>query len=711
MTSERTTSGDQPHTRREAGANRKVRPPTAPRPAWWSSGSAVLVVAVILGLSCDARQRDESEQTGATVTQALSVPTQGGSNARNNAYVENAFTIDSVSSAKFRQLASLRVNGKVYAQPLSVGVSRNSNTTYVIVATTENDLYAFDAHDYTEKWHTSFGLPADFVTPHTRTIPNGIVYYGYNAPFVDPDRTGGFCKSNVGRVGILSTPVAENGFVYAVAESEFSVDQVVFTINKVEIGTGRQVASQPIDSRSVGGQSSFFEPNLQLQRPGLLLSNGVIYVAFSGHCDVGDYRGWVVAYDATTLRPLATYCDTCALSPAREEDLRGGIWQSGAGLAADANGNVIFMSGNGGPSPRIISTSDPYPFGRAFGNSFVSLDPSAVRAASLAVHTWFTPFDNLLLNKADLDLGSAGPVYIESEHLVYGGGKSGKVYLLNSDDFGHYADGDRQIPDVIQATCPVLLYPQPHDCSAPKLLDLGANDTMSGAPWPHIHGTPPYWEQEKRIFVWGQGDYPRSHTLNVDVRPRKFLRVLDAGGARQMRTDGAPASLYNDDFVSHPASTGGLLSLSTNSLGEGILWATWRDVNPPTEDSRGKFAAFDGRTLRPLFAPVAISSQAKMTAPTIANGRVYVPTFNNEVLVFGLAADDDGDGIPEYADNCLRSSILTRATRISRRSSWPRRAAYAPAVCPRPPRPCSSIAIASTTTSLVTRAIATRRRC
>ena len=52
---------------------------------------------------------------------------------------------------------------------------------------------------------------------------------------------------------------------------------------------------------SAGGQITFTN-NLQIQRPGLLLSGGTVYVAFASYGDAGPYHGWVFGFDALTLQ-------------------------------------------------------------------------------------------------------------------------------------------------------------------------------------------------------------------------------------------------------------------------------------------------------------------------------------------------------------------------------------------------------------------------
>jgi hypothetical protein len=78
----------------------------------------------------------------------------------------------------------------------------------------------------------------------------------------------------------------------------------------------------------------------QNQRGGLLLLNGVVYIAWSSHCDWGPYHGWLIGYDKTTLQQKYVYNST-------PDGYNGGIWMSGGGPSADSDGNIYLAVGNG----------------------------------------------------------------------------------------------------------------------------------------------------------------------------------------------------------------------------------------------------------------------------------------------------------------------------------------------------------------------------
>ena len=83
---------------------------------------------------------------------------------------------------------------------------------------------------------------------------------------------------------------------------------------------------------NIGGQLTFV-PLIHNQRAGLLLQNGIVYVAWGSFSDNGDYHGWIMGYDAATLKQMAAM----AIDP---DDSSGGIWQAGGAPAVDSAGNI-----------------------------------------------------------------------------------------------------------------------------------------------------------------------------------------------------------------------------------------------------------------------------------------------------------------------------------------------------------------------------------
>src|SRR5262249_13126397 len=114
-------------------------------------------------------------------------------------------------------------------------------------------------------------------------------------------------------------------------------------LHALNLANGQELVNSPViitgatTGTGDGGTVVTFDPRHNNQRPALTLANGVIYIAWSSHCDWNPYHGWVMSYDATTLLQLGVYCDTA-------NGNRGGIWMSGQGPAADPAGNIYLST-------------------------------------------------------------------------------------------------------------------------------------------------------------------------------------------------------------------------------------------------------------------------------------------------------------------------------------------------------------------------------
>jgi len=339
--------------------------------------------------------------------------------------LEKLLTPGNVATAAFGKLASIPVDGYVYAQPLYVanvpvaGRLRN----LVIVATEHNSVYAFDADGQSSValWQTNFSDPADGKT----TVPAGDTQ----------------CADIVPEIGITSTPVVDpiTGTLYVVAMTKEN-GAYAHRIHALDITTGNPrpgagtliqaaVAGSAVPNDGAG--RLVFSSLRENQRAALLLSNGAVYVSFGSFCDLGNHHGWLLAYDANTLNLLGAFSAT----PSGTE---GGIWQSGGGAAADAAGNVYVVTGDG--------SFDAPSGGSNYGNTFVKFS-----GATLAVSDYFTPFNQSTLEAVNADLGSGGALLLPDQstgpvHLMVGAGKQGIAYLLNRDRMGGFQVGrDSQI--------------------------------------------------------------------------------------------------------------------------------------------------------------------------------------------------------------------------------------------------------------------------
>ena len=352
----------------------------------------------------------------------VAVTTYHNDNSRNGINSnETLLTRANVNKNSFGKLFSRVVDGQVYAQPLyvpNVTIPDKGVHNVVYVVTMHNSVYAFDA-DYPNQsaplWQVSLGT----ATP--------LSVCGCKAFDI------------LGEIGILSTPVIDYvpadvsaSTLYVVAETAEGSNPVlpVFRLHALDITTGLDKVSSVVIQGSSNGIA--FDPKQQWQRPGLLLMNGEVYVAFGSHQDVKPYHGWLVRYNST-LQQLGILCLSCGNG---NYGYDGGIWHGGVAPAADAAGNIYVETGNGGFEP---------PNGN-YGDSVVKIQGSAVvgqaQPFSPAVQDHFTPSTQAADDSKDWDLGSSGPVLIPGTTLGLAGGKDGKMYVFNTNNLGGFHTTD-----------------------------------------------------------------------------------------------------------------------------------------------------------------------------------------------------------------------------------------------------------------------------
>ena len=504
---------------------------------------------------------------------------------------ETSLNTSNVKASQFGKLFKRSVDGQIYAQPLyvsNVSIPNQGSHNVVYIATMHNSVCAFDADNpdaSTPLWQRNLGP---------------------SVPEQDVGVDSGDIKIEI---GITSTPVIDvsnvsSQTIYCVAKTKEN-GAYFQRLHALDITTGQPKSGSPVvitasasgtGDASVNGKISF-NPLRHLNRPALLLLNGVIYLAFGSHGDLDPYHAWVLSYNATTLQQMAVYNGTANGS-------RGGIWQGGQGLAADTDGFIYVMIGNG--------TFDGNTGGPDLGMSFIKLN-----TPGLAVADWFTPYNFDSLNSGDMDLGGSGPLVIPETNLVLGGGKEGFFHLLNRSSMGHFnAGSNNQIVQNFKATAG------------------------------HIHGSPIYWNGPNgaMIYVWSEQD--------------KLKQFRLANG--ELQTTPFATSTMKVPY----GMPGAMLSLSANgsAAGSGIIWASHpynADANPATV--AGIFRAFDASDVsvelwnsKQNAARDDVGNFAKFCPPTVANGKVYLATFSNQLVVYGRldvnvvpggSADDfNGDG-------------------------------------------------------------------
>jgi uncharacterized protein (TIGR03437 family) len=497
--------------------------------------------------------------TGALLLGALSLAAQTGvttyhnDNARTGQYLnETLLAPASLNAGLFGKRSFLAVDGAVYAQPLylsSVKIAGNGFHNVLFVATSHDSLNAFDADTSSSQplWQISFLDAADSVT----TVSQAEVG----------------C-SVIPELGITGTPVIDpdSGTIYLIAFTRESGDQYIYRLHAIDVTNGAERPGSPVEI-----QPPEFVPLAQKQRSALLLSNGVVYSSWSSNCDDGTYHGWVMAHDASSLALIDFFND----SPG---DSGASFWNGGAGPAADEQSDIYVVSANGD----FDGDED-----------LAEYDESVLRIArapGLMVADQFTPFNKLMLDEQDLDLGSCGALLLPDEvgssahpHVLFTSGKEGRMYLL-----------DRQALGGVQVGA-----------------DSGA---LASLPVSGSHAT------------FGSAGY-FDGSIYVDPVDSPVLEFQAAGASL-----GSSPAASSANQTSFPGATP---SISANGSNDGIVWTI-------TADDGGRLLAYDAIDLITLFDSNALASNqlpgyAEFSVPTIVDGKVFAAT-DAGVAIYGESA-------------------------------------------------------------------------
>lgn len=488
-----------------------------------------------------------------------------------------------VTATKFGKLFARAVDDQVYAQPLvklKLAIPGKGNKNVVFVATVNNSVYAFDADS------------ANVSNPYWQ-----VNLTAANCRVVNKaDMTGacgGYYNDFSGNMGIVGTPVIDTttNSMYLVARSlNTSTNQYYQYLHVLDITTGAEKTGSPvlINASVVGngdGSSSgfvHFDAQHQNQRGGLLLLNGVVYIAWSSHCDWGPYHGWIMGYDKTSLQQKYVYNTT-------PNGYNGGIWMSGGGPSADSAGFIYAGVGNGSVGYNG-NPADP-----------INRSETALKLTSqLKLNSFFTPKNYEVLEGADLDFGVTQFMLVPNAKRGIVGVKDGHLYLLNTDNMGGYSS----VTDNVAQT-----------------IDLGSNAFLRSA-LSFYKGT-----AHEYIYSWSE---------NSLLRAYPYIRATGKIDEANTVVSGIQGPVGNN---------GAQLAVSSNGAVDStaVLWASYAANGDANQSVRpGILRALDATNVtKELWnsgddVEDDPGNYAKFNCPAIANGKVYLGTFSNQLVVYGL---------------------------------------------------------------------------
>ncbi|MEZ4670209.1 MAG: hypothetical protein R3E39_20070 [Anaerolineae bacterium] len=553
-------------------------------------GVVCLLILLVTACSGGATDNNQTAQPIATATsgqiqvQVQKLPVNVLTNRYNNLRSgenlnENILNPSVVNVEQFGKLFSRSVVGDIYAQPLyveNIEMADGQKHNIVYVATMHNMVYAFDADDPAQSdplWAVDLG------TPFTQNI---------------------FFDIPGGEDGILSTPVIDlaTKTMYLVARTAEN-EKAVYKFHALDIVSGAERDNSPTvielsypgtGLNSVNGIVTLDADN-QLQRTGMLLYEGKVIFGFGSNNDRGDWFGWVVAYDATTLQQTAVFNTT-------PNGYQGGIWMAGSGVVTD--GDYLYLVVANGLNTLADGGVD-------YGMSILKM---TLEEKAFKIIDYYVPSNYDELNKADSGLGSTGLVFIPNTDYMVAGGKDGKLYVVDRTKLGGY---------------------NPSADASLQVVTLGPSE---------VYMTPVIWDSgpdgKQTVYAWDSLDTLKAFSVSTATR----------GIVPQ------PVSESTLKAVGRPIG-GMTISANGTDQSSGILWATFAPEADKNTDGRGALLAFDATNLKKLLwysdqhgERDALGTLSKFAPPTVANGKVYVPTFSDQLVVYGMldTASSEGSG-------------------------------------------------------------------
>ncbi len=474
-----------------------------------------------------------------------------------------------VQSGTFGKIFDIQLNGSIYAQPLVYGGT--------VIVTTEKALaYGINSTTGAIVWQRKFGT-------QFKSSEIG-------------------CGDLTPNLGSTSTPVIDpaTGTVYLTTrlQSGAGITNGHWWLQALSATTGTELSGFPVEIQGTPSNTPGvpFDDNYQMQRPGLLLLGGVVYMGFASDCDLTPYRGIVVGVSETT-HAITMWSDESGVGT--DANSQAGIWQGGGGLVSDGANQILFSTGNGIAPPASPGNTPPS-----------TLSESVVRLVvgsngQLTPTDYFSPSDAPTLDQNDTDLGSGGPVALPPQYfgnstypnLLVQVGKDGRIFLLNRNNLGGREQGPGGTDDALET--------------------LGPYNGVWGHP--AAYGGQGGWVY---VLESSGGGYLRA--LSYGVNGSGVPQLTSAGTSTQSfgYTSGSPVVTSNG-----------------TTAGSAVVWVVYATGSNGLNARLQAYSAIPTGGTLPLLWSAGVGTASKFTTPTSYNGMIYVGNRDGKLKAFGTVAN------------------------------------------------------------------------
>jgi hypothetical protein len=494
-------------------------------------------------------------------------------------------------------------------------------------------------------------------------------------------------------VGVTGTPVIDpsTNTLYVVAAVEISsvVNYYLFAVD-ITSGTvkaytqiagsvpGSQTPPTPKCTTGGSGTTQSFD-NSHIQRSGLLLLNGIVYVPFAPLPEPSE-SGWMFGYWLSVTDGSNYNLSQASAFSSTPHGTGGGIWGSGA-APASIGGDIFVATGNG------TFDLQQNPADVDAGDSLLKLQPPTPPYTLLTISDFFTAYDvfsydkNAGLCPNDEDFGSGGvllpPNFTYTNSSTCSGAgckvaitadKQSNLYVVDQAELGGLNAGTSCAGSTNDIQC---------------ITTPNSGDTAQGY-W----ASPAYWYDGSHYWLY----YSATMNGSAFVCPNNNGKDCYGGfgppglspealNAYQLQTSGSPgpipsATPYASSGTSNPypilfcdySPTPSVSSNPQTPAGSGIVWAIEQNQNNDNNPKNTKYQqdcaplqpngsgghtnsfnpvalhAFNATTMAEIYSSrtLSIAHQPGLVnafpTPTVFNGQVYIGT-NTEIDVFGLCGN------------------------------------------------------------------------
>jgi hypothetical protein len=385
---------------------------------------------------------------GSTGTAGV-VGTSAGVLERNNHptrdahFLQPTLTREAAARMALDETFTATYSGAVLGAPLYFP-NGPGGTGIFVVATSGNDVYAFDETSGAMVWTKNLGSPA---------AKSGTTGCDGNNP-----------------LGVISTPIidAKTSTLYlagAIGDANGITSHSVWAVNLMD---GSIKAGYPTDV----SKALSFDPTTHNQRGALSMVGQIVYVPYGGHTGdcVVDVRGRVVAIDTSTSPPTVSGWQSAGQGEA--------IWAP-AGMASAGDG-VFAVTGN-----RLTTTGD-----HTDSEEIIHVRGKATLDKKTGSKDFFFPSDWKTKDMRDFDLGSVNPILVNlpgsTGPALVVISKDGNGFILDSADLGK---GPLVTFDVAMQGMNVRSVPTAYVSGSTTFYAIAVDGAWAGCPTGTVNGS------------------------------------------------------------------------------------------------------------------------------------------------------------------------------------------------------------------------------